>query len=142
MSHKISGHLTPMTPLGVHPQCVLKMKSEADWSNSSQCDVDTLRITGCSESYQNVALPCQRLQRYHFTFKMKVLIPQAFIFFSSTPFYVYSFFTVQLNHYETDLLFRYLSQNLTWHCLLVYGFLFVTIKKLFCTGMKIKTKTI
>ena len=81
---------------------------------------DTLRITGCSESYQNVALPCQRLQRYHFTFKMKVLIPQAFIFFSSTPFYVYSFFTVQLNHYETDLLFRYLSHHLTWHYFWVF----------------------
>ena len=26
-----------MTPLGVHPQCMLKMKSERDCSNSSQC---------------------------------------------------------------------------------------------------------
>ena len=37
ISHKISGPLTPLTPLGVHPQCLLKMQSETDWSNSSQC---------------------------------------------------------------------------------------------------------
>ena len=30
--------------------------------------------------------------------------------------------TVQLNLHETDLLFRYLSHHLTWHCLLIYGF--------------------
>ena len=29
---------------------------------------------------------------------------------------------VQLNLHETDLLFRYLSHHLTWHCLLIYGF--------------------
>ena len=37
ISHKISGLLTPLTPLGVYPQWLLKMKSETDWSNSSQC---------------------------------------------------------------------------------------------------------
>ena len=37
ISHKISGPLTPLTPLGVHPQCLLKMQSETDWSNYSQC---------------------------------------------------------------------------------------------------------
>ena len=37
ISHKISGPLTPLTSLGgVHPQCLLKMQSETDWSNSSQ----------------------------------------------------------------------------------------------------------
>ena len=54
-------------------------------------------------------------------------------------------FMIQLNLYETDLLFRYLSHHLTWHCLLIYGFsqfLFVVIIKLICTDMKIKTKTI
>jgi hypothetical protein len=35
---------------------------------------DTLRITGCSESEQNVALLCQRLQRDHFMYFQKVLI--------------------------------------------------------------------
>ena len=33
--------MTPLTPLGVRPQCLLiislKMKFETDWSNSSQC---------------------------------------------------------------------------------------------------------
>ena len=40
ISHTISGlltPLTPLTPLGVHLQCLLKMKSDLDWSNSSQC---------------------------------------------------------------------------------------------------------
>ena len=57
--------------------------------------------------------------------------------------------TVQLNLQETDLSFRYLSHHLTWHCLLIYGFppffsqfLFAVIIKLFCTDMKIKTKTL
>ena len=40
-SHKISDLLTPLTPLGVHPQCLLKMQSETDWSNSSQCVLST-----------------------------------------------------------------------------------------------------
>ena len=39
--HKISDLLTPLTPLGVRPQCLLiislKMKIETDRSNSSQC---------------------------------------------------------------------------------------------------------
>ena len=30
ISHKISDLLTPLKPLGVHPQCLLKMKSETD----------------------------------------------------------------------------------------------------------------
>ena len=30
ISHKISGLLTPLTPLGVHPQCLQKMKSETE----------------------------------------------------------------------------------------------------------------
>ena len=38
-SLKLSGLLTLLTPLGVHPQCLLKMKSETSWSDSSQCDV-------------------------------------------------------------------------------------------------------
>ena len=29
---------------------------------------------------------------------------------------------LQLNLHETDLLFRYLSHHLTWHCLLISGF--------------------
>ena len=32
---------------------------------------------------------------------------------------------VQLNHHETDQLFWYLSHHLTWHCLLISGFLLV-----------------
>ena len=30
ISHQISDLLTPLTLLGVHPQCLLKMKSETD----------------------------------------------------------------------------------------------------------------
>ena len=41
ISNKICDLLTPLTPMGVHPQCLqiisLKMKFETDWSNSSQC---------------------------------------------------------------------------------------------------------
>ena len=37
ISHKISGLLTPLTPMGVYPQWLLKMKSETESSNSSQC---------------------------------------------------------------------------------------------------------
>ena len=37
ISHKISDLLTPLRPLDLYPQCLLKMKSETDWSNSSQC---------------------------------------------------------------------------------------------------------
>ena len=58
---------------------------------------------------------------------------------------ILNFLFVQLNLHETDLLFRYLSHHLTWHCLLISvfsPFLFVAIIKLFCTDMKIKTKTI
>ena len=33
ISHKISGLLTPLTPLDLYPQCLLKIKSETDWSN-------------------------------------------------------------------------------------------------------------
>ena len=33
-----------------------------------------------------------------------------------------TYFKVQLNLHETDLLFRYLSHHLTWHCLLIYCF--------------------
>ena len=68
------------------------------------------------------------------------------------PFFMQNMFvynwSVQLNLHETKLLFRYLSHHLTWHCLLIYvfprfyQFLFVAIIKLFCTDMKIKTKTI
>ena len=29
---------------------------------------------------------------------------------------------LQLNLHETDLLFRYLSHHVTWHCLLIYVF--------------------
>ena len=58
--------------------------------------------------------------------------------------------SVQLNLHETDLLFQYLSHYLTYIALFAdlwflprfYQFLFVAIIKLFCTDMKIKTKTI
>ena len=43
ISHKISGLLTPLTPMGVYPQWLLKMKSETESSNSSQCDAVRLR---------------------------------------------------------------------------------------------------
>ena len=40
--HKICDLMTPLTPLGVRPQCLqmisLKIKFETDWTNSSQCD--------------------------------------------------------------------------------------------------------
>ena len=36
---------------------------------------------------------------------------------------LHNFWTLsQLNLHETDLLFRYLSHHLTWHCLLIYEF--------------------
>ena len=61
----------------------------------------------------------------------------------TNPNFLNFFDQLHLNLHETDLLFRYLSHHLTWHCLLIYGFspfLFVAIIKLFCTDMKIKTK--
>ena len=37
ISHNFSDLVTPLRPLDLYPQCVLKMKSETDWSNFSQC---------------------------------------------------------------------------------------------------------
>ena len=33
ISYKISGLLTPLTPLDLYPQCLLKIKPETDWSS-------------------------------------------------------------------------------------------------------------
>ena len=52
----------------------------------------------------------------------------AYVTDSAVMIIMYSFVVVheatylQLNLHETDLLFRYLSHHLTWHCLLISGF--------------------
>ena len=54
ISHKIFGLLTPLTPLDMYPQCLLKIKSETDWSNSSQCATVAWIICSWISSYNLV----------------------------------------------------------------------------------------
>ena len=66
ISHKISDLLTPLRPLDLYPQCLLKMKSEIDWSNSSQCGIQNNLWSKRDFFEECCGRPIQKVQKKSF----------------------------------------------------------------------------